>query len=197
MDDNLLKQEKVAAAGMRRPWLWVLGVCIWPALLVLALMQMRCVPFPGFHILYPAAAVMGSLVCLMTKVAALRRDGGKVLIRGQFKTVSHSSAIGNVIGLTIASALVAFIASYVLLGDLVLFTSHTRHDYDATVMGVWRGPKQKCKNPDGFVDETLQTGVSECAPDSEDIHPGVRVHVETLTGPFGVKFLSVRRAASN
>ena len=103
------------------------------------------------------------------------------------------AGIARVLFISLAAAVLVATIGIALVGDLVMFSSHTAHDYDTTIGPVLRSPKGSCKNDVYFMDPVLQDSIDACVQHVDDAPPGMGVHVHALSGALGARILSVQR----
>lgn len=168
-------------------------IAFWPALLPLIMAQIHCYPFLT---LKPIAYVVGALCALyfmLYHFSKLGRSDYLATVTGQKTDISRFKAISGAFVVGGLVFCVSGLASWMLIGDLVLFTSHERHEYVTEITDVHRGGKGCGRNME-FMDQTIKRPISVCADSFVSMPiPGESIKVRTMGGPLGVRFITAAR----
>jgi len=194
METNVPDQETPADADDSAGFAAVAPIAIFSLLsFLLLVLQKNCFAFAFTEKISFALGIIVGLVYLGYWLPRSKKLGLRFKGMDRRKPPAPGEEVLGVLLLGLLSAFFCWVCCLGVMGALVRFTSHVAHDYDATVTKVMQS-KQECKFKVEFVDEVLQEPVTQCTQKFDEAQTGMQVRVQSLTGPIGVRFLSVKRA---
>ncbi|HEY8025946.1 MAG TPA: hypothetical protein VIF60_15375 [Burkholderiaceae bacterium] len=196
MDEGLHEPKKLADveddSNDGLAWKVVAAGPVWLFFFTLALMNRDCMVLPHLPMDCLLIGVAVAVSSAVVKFLCRGNDAEKRTASDEREPAPNRD-FAHMLAMFVGIALCTMVACMILLGEFVRLSSNVTHDYDTAVIAV-RHPKRDCKSQVNFIDPILQSTVTECVQGFDNVRPGMLVHVQALSGPLGVRFLSVKRA---
>lgn len=193
MNDQIRRYPAVGEPGAPSVMQVFIFIALWPAFLPLVMGQMHCYPFLTLKPIAYAVAAICTLCFVLYRFFTLRKSGYLAIVKGQQIPISRFKAL---LGAFVGGGFVFCVSglfSWMLIGDLVLFTSHERHEYVAQITDVFLGGRGCHRNME-FMDDTVKRPISMCADSFVSMPtPGELIKVRIMSGPLGVRFITAAR----
>lgn len=173
-----------------------LTLVLTPIGLVLSSLQLRCYPDLVLQkIVYIIASIAGVL-CLLFLVKTYFSNWAYKEEHDSLITEKAILSVSNVFVMIVAIAAAAAAAgliSWMIIGDLVYFTSDESVEY--ITQATSKVKLRNCRSGTEFYEERSRQPIVQCLDDNnEQVYQGANVRVKTMVGRFGVRIVSVKKA---
>lgn len=186
--------DPITTASPGSPLLWLAMLTSIPFLMVAGIAQIQSFPYPTLQPYAYVIGFVGGAAATYFYARFLHHRSFVVTIRGKETRLSVPKIVFSLVLTFCGSTLLIGAGSWMLVGDVIVFTSKEEHKYVSRVIGLGYGGRGCRSGSVSFYDPYLRNDVTLCG-DSFIEHAAIEdtIQVQSKSGPFGVRIVSFKR----